>query len=89
MGDYLVNYRNSQACIPRLLTWLSANMLMCFAVLKTEPTMASPSPCAFVKKKPRSAIWKVQRWVVTDFPGKQLGPLLKAMFFLKTGTSNR
>lgn len=49
IGDHLVNYRNTQACIPVLLTWLSANMFICFAVLKTEPAMASPSPYAIVK----------------------------------------
>lgn len=89
IGDYLVNYRNSQACIPLLLTWLSANMLICFALFKREPTMASPSPCAIAKKKSGNAIWKLQRWVVTEFPGKEPGPLLKDMALLKIQTGNR
>lgn len=49
IGDCLVNYKNSQPWLPQHSTWLSANMLIYFVVLKTEPSMASPPPCATVK----------------------------------------
>lgn len=46
--------------MPQILPWLSANMLIYFAVPQKEPIMASPPPCAMLKRKPKSAIWRVQ-----------------------------